>query len=153
MKDLTNEINELVQKHLPAHVGETLLARFKELAEKETMLERTTARNIDLEKENNRLKQVATSESQLERDKIKLVNDRLALEQIERDMKVTILEKELALAKESRDEIKGLVNSLFRNIEFRSNMFGSQSFGLKNQYGSLEVGSGPKSENTSSEPM
>lgn len=138
MSDLKEEIRKAIEKNLPKEAGDLLRRRLDEADKTDQALKLANETNATLKKRAGELEELRISRDDLESREATLKVDRAKLDAEAIRAEVTMLQKELEYVKESRVEIKDLVNSLFRNLEFRRNVMGTVPF--QNQQGYVEQG-------------
>lgn len=150
---LSKEIQEAIQKNMPNMVAGELQEYIvkaennkKELDAAVKMIEElNVARGLQVT-ENRRLKELELSE---EKNKA----DREALKEEKRDLRVQLAESKAENATVVATNIKELVQSLFRNAEFRKNVYGSGTVPSKDQYGITTYHSNSSSKNVTEEQI
>ena len=109
------ELDELIRKNLPAHVGETLKLELEELS---VLRKRAPALEAEFARLNKRIAEYQETERVL-RERLEqhgaLDAKREEVEQQTRDMKVTLLEGTLAYERTMNTRLFDLVGVIFRN--------------------------------------
>ncbi len=135
---MEQEIEEIIKKNLPAHVGETL----KKVLEKA---------KIDSEKVDNldkaltqRFSEIVALKSQIsEYEKYDVRNTKIEereqkVQEQERSLEITILKVKLEESEKRADQVSEYTKGLVRNIEFRKTIYDNQSEPYKDQYGGTQ---------------
>jgi phosphoribosyl-dephospho-CoA transferase len=134
---MTQEIEEIIKKNLPAQVGEILKSRLEQ-ADRDSSTVKNQAEQIisktatisGLEKTISDYRQFDSRNSALEaREK--------AVDQAERDLKVKTLEFQLASEKEKTEFTKSVALGLVRNTEYRRTLMDNVTTPMKDQYGNM----------------
>ena len=119
---INQELLEVFKKNLPAHANESIVAVFEENKQLQSNLDFLKKREEELlEKVRNKEKLLAaaTAENKLLQQRVKtkeeLDKDFAVLEAQQRDLDLTILKAKYEALTESKEEIKGLVQAVFRN--------------------------------------
>lgn len=136
---MTQEIEEIIKKNLPAQVGEVLQARLK-LA---TDLENTNKYlNSSIEKlqlrEKELIKEIEVYKKHDERNAALDAREKTLMER-ERLQEVTELKTKLEEANKRADMVKEFTAGLVRNVEFKKRVFDSSSGPEgRDQYGQIQ---------------
>ena len=127
MKQLEQEMQEVIKKNLPAHVGDALKERLEQ-AEKDAI--KVTQLEEALQSKNVTIigleKQVADYQKFDERNATLETREK-AVSEDERNLKITILEFQLNAEKEKTQFSKDVALGLVRNTEFRKHVFDSEN--------------------------
>jgi hypothetical protein len=127
MKDLSEEVTKAIQSALPSLVAGELQEYIEQAERNKEKLESEKTSNKWLREQNDTVAK--------ERDDLRALNnnaeqnkqDREAIDQEKRELTVKLAELERDAYKRERDTVVNLVTNLFRNTEYRSNMFESFS--------------------------
>ena len=124
MKDLQNEIREAIEKNLPMQVGKVLKQELAMLAQLRAEFDELTLKYKTVSEKNDELNELKLKSEDLNKKEteIKLLQAKVADEK--KGMELTLLKKECEMTLASQNNIYQLVNSLFRNIEFRKTVYG-----------------------------
>lgn len=127
MENLSNEIQELIVKHLPSELRETLQSLLADAANDAQALQDARAYIKQTgEITANLSAQVGELSTELERHKN--IDARLAeLEQAVRDRKIFELETKLAAEQRVTHILDQTLSKLVRNIEYRNTLFGKEN--------------------------
>ncbi len=116
---MTNEINEIIKKNLPAQVGEVLQQRLKKADDDEKMLETAKKTNEDAVKKINELtSEVAKHKAITERESA-VTKRELDVKERENSQKVFEAELKLAEAEKRITDIVNLTSLAFKSPVFR----------------------------------
>lgn len=126
--DINKQITEAIEQNLPKAVGDTLRKRLDLIDSLEKEKEETANLNVRLLEDLEKLKSYRDIDQTLKSKEATLIADRKKMDEEAVRAEVTLLQKELEYVKGSRAEIKDLVSSLFRNLEFRKAVYGTQPF-------------------------
>lgn len=126
---MTDEIRAIIEKNLPAQVGEVLKTRLEQ-AEKDVI--KIKQQEETLQSKNAAITQfeklVADYKTKDEQN-AKLEARELAVTEAERNLKIATLEYQLVSEKEKTDFTKNVALGLVRNTEFRKTIFDSENQG------------------------
>ena len=127
---MTNEINEIIKKNLPQQVGEILqkeLARIPQL--EKDLLDAKNAYNI-AQSENREAQAELKQLKELKLEMEALRKERADIEERQRNLKVTLLEKDLAAAQSINTNSMEILKGLVRNTNFRKTVFGTEPIAI-----------------------
>ncbi len=134
MSDILKEFGEVLKKHLPEQTAGLLRERLdlcdeleKENAKQKGLLENYELQVANLRKERTELYDKVKAFEERERDvqnkELWNTQEQARLERDKLHLKETVLEIKLAEAEKRSDQTITLVNSLFRNTEYRREVF------------------------------
>jgi len=138
-----------IEKSLPKTAGDIIKQRLIEAEQIEAKFEQLIKDHEIIKKELDELKKLNLQADSLKNLEVSLRTKENALKVKEAEQQLKLLEKELDYVKVSKMEIKELVGSLFRNIEFRKNIYGTIPF--QDNQGYPVTGSINKSEDNRAE--
>jgi len=143
MENLSKEIQELIVKHLPSELGETLRNLLASAANDAQALQDARAYIKQTgEITANLSAQVGELSTQLERHKN--IDARMReLEESERNRKIFQLETELAAEKRITSVLDQTLGKLVRNTEYRNTLFGKENIPVQGTPGSNGYGGTP----------
>ncbi len=125
--DITADIQDAIAKQLPAQVGEVLRVRLEQAekdAKERSILE---SRNAEQRREIQQLEARVTNRD-IELKKAGDLNARAAdLDKRERDLRITLLEAQLAASNTNATFAKEVALGLVRNVEYRHSVFETNS--------------------------
>lgn len=128
MGGLTTEMQEVIRKNLPAQVGEVLKKELQALVSVRETLRIKEESLENFKKEIEKLSRFQDVENAQKSKQAELNQKERELTDKEIKLEISMLKKELEMTQISRVEIKDLVASLFRNLEFRKAVYGTQPF-------------------------
>ena len=127
ISNITQELQDVIEKNLPAQVGETLRKRLEQADLDAKKLENTTrllvardAAVTALTKENESLKEQLGKHTELGKRED-------AVKEAERDQKVFRLETELNAERRISNTFDETLGKLVRNVEYRSRTLGNEN--------------------------
>lgn len=133
--DISKDIQAVIEQQLPAAVGEVLRKR---LEQAESDAKDLIKLSRDYELQSKRVLQMEENilkYQQEMRDHAALDIRERTIAERERDLKVTILETQLAAANDKAEFAKNTALGLVRNTEFRQQALGSNSKNIPNPHG------------------
>lgn len=129
--DLNKDIQDTIEKHLPAQIGEVLKKRLDEIPRLEDEVKTLTedlktvsAISNERKRTNQELSEQLKTHQELD---IRLTE----LEKRERNLELELCRKDVSCAQEKANQLFGLVNSIFKNPTYKENI-AKTSFGSEN---------------------
>ncbi len=146
--DIAKDISDAIEKQLPAAVGEVLRARLEQ-ADKDAKLAATQKDRIaELLRENTQLQnRVDARDAQLKAHG-DLAKRETELAERERNLRVTMLEGQLAAAHDKTKFAQDVALGLVRNVEYRHSVFANSTKQVAMPPGGGYTQSMPESSNT-----
>lgn len=138
------EINDIIKKHVPEQLAAELknyLSDFESLKEELAKTKKDLAHMTKLNDQNHKkvrsLEELSESASQREKRIEELKSLELKVEKDQRDLDIKLIKKENEMLKDSRSEIRNLVETVFRNRVVSENIF--RNFPMPDQYGNTRT--------------
>lgn len=138
---METEINEIIKKNLPAHVGDVLKERLekaeKDAKQVEELLADLAAAQLSIKALNEKVSEYVKFN---ERNAVMEAREK-TLDTVERDLKVIALEVQLTAEKDKAEFAKGVAMGLVRNTEYRKQIMESKNVPCGvDQYGATVYG-------------
>lgn len=137
---MNEEIKELLQKHLPAQVGETLKERLAQADRDEKTVKLQDESIKDLKKDLLDLDGRLQEYKQFDVRNALLESREKELEARERNLEVETLKYQLASSNNNTEFARSVALGLVRNTEYRKNIFDTENVGgvpVKDSYGNM----------------
>lgn len=127
MSQEEEEIQAIIKKSLPAHVGDVLKARLEQADKDEKALKDAKQVIDELQKTNTELRKDLILANKAIKDEESLYQREIALAEGIRNLKIETLEYQLANEKDKTDFTKQVAMGLVRNTTFRKTVFDSEN--------------------------
>jgi cell shape-determining protein MreC len=122
---MKNDILKVIQENMPAQVGDVLKEQLQDLELFRGRMGDAVKEIEKYEKKVAKLEELKLEDKELKERKTGLDTREVGLDKKEREQELAMLKKELELEKVNKTEIVGLATSLFRNIDIRKHIFGT----------------------------
>lgn len=142
---MTTEINEIIQKNLPAQVGDVLKQRLEQ-AEKDVkeLDQAKKQRELDLKRIEQLSAEILEYKKFDERN-ASLETKEESLREQERNLKINMLEFQLEVEKNKSDFVREVTMGLVRNTTYKKNVFDSENGpNGRDQYGHITYATNSK---------
>ncbi len=149
--DIQKDIQDAIEKQLPAQVGEVLRTRLEQ-AEKDAALVKSQAATItEFRSDVRKLEaQVETRDARLKQH-AEIDKREAEVSQRERDLKITLLEAQLVTERDKSAFAKEVALGLVRNAEFRRTIFENSNKQVPTMPGAYTMGQNETSNTTTTE--
>lgn len=124
---MQEEINEIIKKNLPAHVGEELQKVLAQAKEDADDLSSSKLYASSLYDENYKLKTELNNHANLDKRFEELKSRELDLEKNQRNMEMKALEIKLVESEKRADMIREFTLGLVRNVDVRKEVYGTKN--------------------------
>jgi hypothetical protein len=133
---MEKEFKEIIEKNLPAQVGDVLQKRLAKAVEDEQTVKslNTTLsfRNEEITKLSNRIEEY----KKFDERNTQLTAREIAVGVAERNLQVERLKDQLAAEKDKTQFVREVTLGLVRNTEYRKSVFNNENKNVPDQYGS-----------------